>query len=120
MLVGVVVTVGTVVGEVTGSEVVVALSLHPNQPGVSQVEVDVVVVVSLVVVPVVVVVSSRQPHHPGVLQVSVRVRVFVVVEDREVVVVSVPLLSYIFQFAQSLHSGVNLHSGTISYFRMTS
>ena len=57
----------------------------------------------------------------GVLHVSVRVRVLLVdVLVLDVVVVSVPLLSYIFQFPQSLHSGVNLHSGTWSYFRMTS
>ena len=49
-------------------DVVVVGSLHPNQPGVSQVvvelvnvEVDVVVETSEVVV-----VSSRHPHQPGV------------------------------------------------------
>jgi hypothetical protein len=107
-------------GDVTGS-VVVILSLHPNQPGVLHV---VVVVVDVVVVVVedglVVVVSSKQPHQPGVLQVSVRVLVFVDVDELLEVVVSVPLLSYIFQFAQSLHSGVNLHSGTVSYAIRTS
>jgi hypothetical protein len=107
-------------GDVTGSAVVV-LSLHPNQPGVLHV---VVVVVDVVVVVVeaglVVVVSSRQPHQPGVLHVSVRVRVLVDVDELLEVVVSVPLLSYIFQFAQSLHSGVNLHSGTVSYAIRTS
>jgi hypothetical protein len=47
--------------------VVFVSSLHPNQPGVLQVDVDVVVVVLvLVVVPEVVVVSSKHPHHPGV------------------------------------------------------
>lgn len=101
---------------------------------------DVVVgMISDVLVPVVVVVSSKQPHQPlksssvithpkvekggayGVLQVSVRVRLMVVeVEVLEDVVGSVPLLSYIFQLPQSLHSGVNLHSGTVSYFKMTS
>jgi hypothetical protein len=105
---------------------VVVLSLHPNQPGVRHVVVVVVVVVEVVVtsdvsVPVAVVDSSKQPHQPGVLQVSVRVRVMdVVVGALEVVVDSVPLLSYIFQLPQSLHSGVNLHSGTVSYFKMTS
>lgn len=101
-------------GEVTGS-VVVVLSLHPNQPGVLHV---VVVVVDVVVVVVeaglVVVDSSKQPHQPGVLHVSVRVLDLVDVDELLDVVVSVPLLSYIFQFAQSLHSGVNLHSGTVS------
>jgi hypothetical protein len=88
-----------------------SLSLHPNQPGVLQVD----------VVPVVVVVSSRQPHHPGVLQVAVLVLVFEEdVELVEEVVGLVLLLSYIFQFPQSLHSGVNLHCGTVSYFRITS
>lgn len=97
----------------------VVLSLQPNQPGVLQVEVDVLVVVVVVVVPVVVV-SSKQPHQPGVLQVSVLVLVLVLDVELEVVVVSVPLLSYIFQLAQSRHSGVNLHSGTSSYFSKTS
>lgn len=113
----VVVTVGAPVWSVV--VVVVVLSLQPNHPGVLQVlVVDVDVVVSVVVV---VVVSSRHPHQPGVWQVAVRVFVLVDVEDDEVVVVpSVPLLSYIFQLAQSRHSGVNLHSGTSSYFMITS
>lgn len=54
-------------------EAVVVLSLHPNQPGVLQVEVVDVVVTSDVVVVVagmVVDVLSLHPHHPGVLQVS--------------------------------------------------
>lgn len=92
-------------------------------PGVLQVDVEVVVVeVDVdVVVPVVVVVSSKHPHQPGVSQVAVLVRVLdVVVLLLDVVVPSVLLLSYIFQFAQSRHSGVNLHSGTVSYFRITS
>lgn len=99
--------------------VVVVSSLHPNHPGVSQVEVDELVVVVVVADPVVVV-SSRQPHHPGVLHVAVLVRVFdeVVLVDDDVG--SVLLLSYIFQFEQSRHSGVNLHSAASSYFRMTS
>jgi len=46
--------------------VVVTSSLQPNQPGVLQVEVEVVVVVDDVVVTEVVVVSSRHPHQPGV------------------------------------------------------
>ena len=125
--------VDVAVFEVVVGAVVVAVvvSLQPNQPGVLHVlveVVDVVVVVVVVVVAdvvvvvvnVVVVVSSRQPHHPGVMHVSVRVRVMVEVEDLEVVVVSVPLLSYIFQLEQSRHSGVKLHSGTVSYFKMTS
>ena len=74
----------------------------------------------VVVVDPVVVDSSRQPHQPGVSQVAVRVRVFDAVELLEVGVPSVLLLSYIFQFAQSRHSGVNLHSATFSYGRMTS
>lgn len=100
-------------------EVVVVLSLQPNQPGVRHVVVVIVVVSVEVAVPVVV--SSKHPHHPGVLQVSVRVRVLDV-DDVEVddVMGSVPLLSYIFQLPQSRHSGVNLHSGTVSYFMMTS
>jgi len=42
---------------------VVVSSLHPNHPGVLQVEVDVVLL--LVDVPEVVVLSSKHPHHPG-------------------------------------------------------
>lgn len=98
----------------------VVLSLHPNQPGVLQVDVDVVSVYVEVVVPVAVV-WSLQPHQPGVSQVAVRVRVLLVVELVVVVVVpSVLLLSNIFQYAQSRHSGVYLHSGTVSYFLITS
>lgn len=74
--------------------VVVVLSLHPNQPGVLQVDVEDELDVVVGVTPEVVL--SRQPHHPGVLQVDVRVRVRVVVVEVAVVVVSVPLLSYIF------------------------
>lgn len=109
----------TAEGEVTGS-VVVVLSLHPNQPGVLHVVVVVVdVVVEVVEDMPVEVVSSRHPHQPGVLHVSVRVLVLVEL-DEVLVVVVVPLLSYIFQFAQSLHSGVSLHSGTVSYAFKTS
>jgi hypothetical protein len=72
--------------------VVVTSSLHPNQPGVLHVDVEVVVTLLVDVCDVAVVVSSRQPHHPGVLQVAVLVRVFVEVEDVDVVL-SVPLLS---------------------------
>lgn len=122
VVVGVAVVVDVVVvrcGVVVVVTVLVVLSLHPNHPGVLQVDVeDVDVVVVVVEIPVVVV--SRQPHQPGVLQVDVRVRVRVVVVDVEVVVVSVPLLSYIFHWAQSRHSGVKEHSGTSSYFKMTS
>lgn len=86
--------------EVVVSSVVEVLSLHPNQPGVLQVEVvDVevgIVVVTSVVVVVVVVDLSRHPHHPGVSQVVVLVRVLDVVDSPDVVVVSVLLLSYIF------------------------
>ena len=76
-------------------EVVVVGSLHPNQPGISQVEDELGELLDVVVVEVVVV-SSRQPHQPGVLQVSVRVRVNVLVLLL-LVVVSVPLLSKNFQ-----------------------
>lgn len=74
----------------------------------------IVVVCSRVVVWCVVVDSSRHPHQPGVAQVCVRVRVLVDVELVDVVECSVPLLSNIFQFAQSRHSGVALHTGTSS------
>lgn len=99
----------------------VVLSLQPNQPGVSQVEVDVeeVVVVSDSVV-VVVVDASKHPHQPGVSQVLVRVRVRTDDDAAGDVVVSVPLLSYIFHWPQSRHSGVNSHFGTSSYCRRTS
>jgi hypothetical protein len=103
--------------------VVVVLSLHPNQPGVLHVDVveEVVMVIGLVVVAVVVVLSSKQPHQPGVLQVSVLVRIFEVLEeDLEEVVGSELLLSKYFHNAQSLHSGVVTHSGTVSYFLMIS
>lgn len=106
-----VVVMGLDVGVASTFDVVVG-SLHPNQPGVSQVVVEVVsVVLVLVAVPVVVVLSSKQPHQPGVLQVLVRVCTFevVVVVD---VVVSDPLLSGNFQLKQSVHSGLDLHSGT--------
>lgn len=100
--------------------VVVVLSLQPNQPGVLQVLVVVVVEVLVLVVVGPLVVVSKQPHHPGVSHVAVRVRVLVADDVVLVVVDSVPLLSYIFQFAQSRHSGVNLHSATRSYLRITS
>jgi hypothetical protein len=101
--------------ELTGSVlvtsvVVVVLSLQPNQPGVSQVEVEVDVV--MVLVAGTLVVSSKQPHQPGVWQVEVLVLVLVEVGTDDVVVVvigSVPLLSYIFHWAQSLHSGLKAH-----------
>jgi hypothetical protein len=108
------------VGLVDVISVVTVLSLQPNQPGVSHVVVAVVLVVVGVSVLVAVVVSSKQPHHPGVSQAAVLVCVvFVVVEDDEVIG-SVPLLSYIFQLAQSRHSGVPWHNGTESYFIITS
>ena len=84
-----------------------------------EVEDVVVVVISLVVVPDVVEVSSRQPHQPGVWHVAVLVLVFVEV-DVEDVVLSELLLSKYFHNAQSVHSGVVTHSGTVSYFFMTS
>ena len=101
--------------------VVLVLSWHPNQPGVLHVEVEdvVVVLILLVLVPDVVVVSSRQPHQPGVWHVAVLVLVFVEV-DVEDVVVSELLLSKYFHSAQSVHSGVVAHSGTVSYFFITS
>jgi hypothetical protein len=89
----VVVIVGAGFADCEVDECVVVGSLHPNQPGVLQVDVDVVVIV-VVVDPSVVVVSSRQPHHPGVLHVEVLVLLqVVVVVGTVVVVVSVPLLS---------------------------
>lgn len=79
-----------VTGAVVCDLVVVVLSLHPNQPGVSQlcvVLVNVVVVGREVVITAPdVVVSSRHPHHPGVLHVSVLVLVLEAEEVREVVV----------------------------------
>ena len=96
--------------------VMVIGSLQPNQPGVSQVEVLVVLVEVVVVSEVVV--SSLQPHHPGVWHVVVRVAEVVVLELEEVVV-SVPLLSKYFQLKQSTHSVSCLHSGRSSYARMT-
>lgn len=98
-------------------DVVVVGSLQPNQPGVLHVVDELEVV--LVEVAVVVVVSSKQPHHPGVLHVSVRVLVAEVVVLL-VVVVSVPLLSKNFQRTQSVHSVSSSHSGTVSYFLITS
>jgi hypothetical protein len=82
-------------------------------------DVEVVVISLVVVAPDVVVVSSRQPHQPGVLHVSVRVRVFDV-EEVVVFIGSELLLSKYFQRAQSVHSGVAMHSGTVSYFLMIS
>ena len=109
-LVGAGATAGVVVVEDAEDDVVVVvvvmISLHPNHPGVLQVDVDevedeVVLLLVLVVAPLVVL-SSRQPHHPGVLQVSVRVLVLeVVVELTLLVTGSVPLLSKNFQLKQS-------------------
>lgn len=96
-----------VADDVDESVVVVVLSLQPNHPGVLQVDVEDVDVDVVVDDSVVDVVVSKHPHHPGVSHVDVRVRVLVVlVEECEVVVVSVPFDSYIFQGAQSRHSGV--------------
>lgn len=96
-----------VADDVDESEVVVVLSLQPNHPGVLQVDVEDVDVDVVVDDSVVDVVVSKHPHHPGVSHVDVRVRVLVVlVEECDVVVVSVPFDSYIFQGAQSRHSGV--------------
>lgn len=116
--VGVAVIVGT--GEAMADDVielVVVGSLHPNQPGVLHVEVDVAGEVEDELV-VVVVVSSRQPHQPGVLHADVRVRVVVSV-DEEDVVVSDPLLSKYFQLKQSTHSASETHCGSLSYFKRT-
>ena len=75
--------------------VVVAGSLHPNQPGVLHVVV-VEVLEENEVVEVVVVVSSRHPHHPGVSHVVVRV--LVELDELEVdVFLSEPLFSKNFQ-----------------------
>jgi hypothetical protein len=99
----VVVTVGA--GSALGDvivvvKVIVVGSLQPNQPGVLQEEV--VMVLVMVVVGVVVVDSSRQPHQPGVLQVSVRVCEVVLVGLLVLlVVVSLLLLSKNFQLKQS-------------------
>jgi hypothetical protein len=93
-------------GEV--ADVVVVGSLHPNQPGVLHVEVEVVEEVKVgLVVPVVL---SRHPHQPGVLQVEVRVRVVVLVVEEDVVVAD-PLLSKYFQLKQSTHSSSSTHCG---------
>jgi len=90
--------VSQVVVDVAGSVVVVG-SLQPNQPGVLQL---VVVVVVDVVVAVSVVLSSRQPHQPGVLQVDVLVALVELVEVAvEVVVISEPLLRKNFHSSQS-------------------
>ena len=84
-----------VFGAMTLDELVVG-SRHPNQPGVSHVEVvtDVDVVTLVLVFADVVVVLSRQPHHPGVWQVAVLDLETEVVDEvvREVVVGSEKLL----------------------------
>lgn len=97
----VIVCAGSALGDViVVVRVMVVGSLQPNQPGVLQEEV--VMVLVMVVVEVVVVDSSRQPHQPGVLQVSVRV-CEVVLDGLLVllVVVSLLLLSKNFQLKQS-------------------
>lgn len=114
---------GVGVGPVVVASVVVVGSLHPNHPGVLQVEVEVVEVSEVVVDIIdVVVVSSRQPHHPGVWHVEVLDLVGDVVVDVVIVVVppgSVPLLSKNFQRAQSTHSFSATQSGTSSYSSIT-
>lgn len=110
-------------GVADGVGVVVVLSLHQNQPGVSHVVVvvagSVVVIGSVVWVPVVVVVSSRHPHQPGVWHVEVLVSVDVV-DVGLVVVESEPLLSKNFQLKQSTQSLSGAQTGTSSYFSITS
>jgi len=87
-------------------------SLQPNQPGVLQVDDDLVVVD--VVVESEVVVSSRQPHQPGVLHVEVRV-VFVVKSEVVVVVALVEVVwserldSKKSQLKQSVQSAIGSH-----------
>ena len=86
-----------VVTMVEDAEVVVVGSLHPNQPGVLHVDVE---LDDVLVVRPEVVVSSKQPHQPGVLHVSVLVRV----DDEELlelVIGSLELLSKNFQLKQS-------------------
>ena len=120
-----VVTIGT--GAALGDvivvvKVIVVGSLQPDQPGVLQEEVVMVLVMVVVgVCDLVVVDSSRQPHQPGVLQVSVRV-CEVVLDGMLVllVVVSLLLLSKNFQLKQSWHSTSSSHIGTVSYFSSTS
>ncbi len=106
---------GIAVGDEAVDGVVVG-SLQPNQPGVLQVEVVLLVEVEDEVVAVLVL--SRQPHHPGVWQVEVRVLVVVLVDEEEVVE-SDPLLSKYFQLKQSTHSSSVAHCGTVSYSRRT-
>jgi hypothetical protein len=73
--------------------VAVVWSLQPNQPGVRQVALEVVVVMELAMDAPLVEVSSKQPHQPGFLQVSVLVLVLDVVLEEEEVIVSELLLS---------------------------
>lgn len=72
-------------------EVVVVGSLQPNQPGVLQVDVELVEVE--VADDFEVVVSSKQPHHPGVLHVSVLVALLELLEVLVLVIGSLLLLS---------------------------
>lgn len=97
---------------------VVVGSLQPNQPGVLQVDVVVVVVSGVVVV--VEVDSSRHPHHPGVSQVVVLVKVDEVLVVVVVVVISEPLLRKNFHSTQSKHSSSGAQVGTSSYTFNTS
>ena len=92
------------------TDVVVVGSLHPNQPGVLHVGVELVAEVEDGMV--VVVDLSRHPHHPGVSQVEVRVLLVVLVVEEEDVVESDPLLSKYFQLKQSTHSSSVAHCGT--------
>lgn len=121
----VIIGAGVAVADGVGVGVVVVSSLHQNQPGVSHVVVVAgsVVAGSVVENPVVcvsvVVVSSRHPHQPGVWQVEVLVSEDVV-DVGLVVVESDPLLSKNFQLKQSTQSLSGAHTGTSSYFSMTS
>jgi len=99
--------------------VVVDGSLHPNQPGVSHVEVEVIGMLVVIDGRPVVDGGSRQPHQPGVLHVSVLVCVKDVVDALELVVVLELLLSKYFQSKQSQQSVIGLHSATLSYASMT-
>lgn len=100
----VVVTFGAVVIDMM---VEVALSLQPNHPGVSHVDVDVDVVVAVGisgVVETIEVVLSKQPNHPGVWHVEVDVEVVVVVVMSAVVVIGMPVV--VVSSKQPHHPGV--------------
>lgn len=76
---------------VEDDEVVVVGSLQPNQPGVLQVDVELVEVD--IVDDFEVVVSSKQPHQPGVLHVSVLVALLELLEVLVLMIGSLLLLS---------------------------